>query len=106
VKYRHRLTLYRPAPAVSDFVIGEGEPEQVAQLWAGIETNGGSEGRQGEGTQGRESVSIRFRWTPTIAEINSNWWVERDGKRFDFVSVANIDERNREVLVTAVQANG
>lgn len=107
---RHRLTIYRRTSNASDTQFDEATDEAVATVWAALKPKGGDETTQGERRRGKEAFLISFRWAPAVEGINSGWWLEKGERgepgyrRWNFLSVANVEERNRMVEVEAVEA--
>lgn len=99
----HLLTFYRTTDAASDWEADEEATEEVAAVLASLEPQSGSETVSGEQIQGRTQYKIRARWGPSLSGIDSTWWAMKGIRRFNFLSVQNIEERNREVVIVAVE---
>lgn len=103
------LTLHRPTEAPSDWTHHDEESAEVARVWASLEPVSGTETEQAEGQQRLERYKITTRWGQSIAECSSTWWATRENpvttrvERYDFVSVRNVGERNREFEIEAVK---
>lgn len=109
---RHRLKLYRRTQAASDFAPSDEATELVAEVFAEIKPQGGSETEQASQQVGLERFMVTTRWGSSIAAINASWWgvwtdaaAERD-VRLNFVSVRNKDGRYRTLEIEAVASDG
>lgn len=108
----HRIDLYRPTTQTAN-ILGEtaGPPERVrsespdGSWWAEVKPVGGSEGESSRQVQGVVSHEIRMRWHPHL-NISPAWSAEFKARRLEFVSVVNVDERNKEVLIAAREMVG
>lgn len=103
------LTLWRREQAASDFEPSDPVDVRVCEVKAFVEWKGGGESEAGDQQQSRPTCSLQFRWGSEVAAIDSTWWATRDNQltgeteRFNFTSVANVGERNREVVIEAVR---
>jgi head-tail adaptor len=103
MKYRHRLDVYRLKQPASDFEPVSETEEFISTIFGSIGPASGSESSQGDRANGRQAVTITTRWGDMLAEATSAWWAVYEGRRFNFLSVRNLDERRREVAIDAVE---
>lgn len=112
MNYRHRLALYPPSDkAPNQFNPADTKPRKVAEVFAQVKGEPGSESETAEQQRSYERYTIKMRWGPTIAAINAKWhadWLNHPSgkvKRLNFASVADVEGKNRELVIQAV-ANG
>jgi len=106
-RLRHRVSLYRPTTATAN-EYGEtvGEPEKVrsnaidGDYWAEIAPASGGETQSGDQTQASVSHTIRLRYDPNLRPLPS-WKVVYHARSFEVLSWVLVDERNREILISA-----
>lgn len=107
---QHRMTFHKRTQAADDFEPSDEVSTEVCEVRASLEAKGGSEPETGDRQSTLATYTITLRWGPTIAAIDSTWWATRDNQltgeteRFNFTSVSNVGERNREVVIEAVRA--
>lgn len=92
---RHQVQLQSLGTRVDDGFGGGSIPDSdVATVWASIEPLTGQERLQAESFDARLSHRIRIRYYPGI---HPSWKVKYGVRVFDIKSVADLDERHREV---------
>lgn len=110
---RHRVTLKRPIPVTTN-IYGEkvGDThEPVASgmpggtFFAEILPQAGTEVESSRQVQGMVSHRIRMRFIPGL-NVGAQWIVEYQARRFEVVSVVDIDERKKEVSIAAREMVG
>ena len=111
-RLRHRIDLYKPATQTAN-ALGETRAEPTRVLsessgggwWASITPVSGSESDSARQTQGVVTHEIRMRWNPVL-NIGPAWSATYNARRFEFVSVVNADEMNKETLIAAREMVG
>lgn len=101
-KLRHRVTIKKPTRSARDAFGGVGDGEVlVASRWARVSPLRGDERTSAEQSTQVTTHRIKLRYSSELAGANSSWWIEYDSRRFDFVSVINVDERNADLEILA-----
>ena len=101
-KLRKRVTIKKPNESRDSFGdVVDAAATTVATRWASIAPLRGEERSSADQLTDVTTHRIRIRYSSELAAANSSWWIEYDSRRFDFVSVLNIDERNAELEVLA-----
>lgn len=101
-KKQHHLTIYRRQDVAEDTRDSDETEQVVASVIAFLKTSSGGEGNSADQQRGIEQFEIRFRLRRRLPGLDSTCWaIHSDGRRFNFRSVQNVEERNREVLILA-----
>lgn len=110
---RHRVALYRPPLDQERNVYGEptSEPVEIrssavdGKWWADITPVGGGEVESGGQVRATVSHQIRMRWVATL-NPSPGWEAVYNARTFRFTSVVTVDERFKEVLISATEMVG
>lgn len=102
-RLRHKVRLERFTETQSAF----GEPVKawalLKEVWASVEPLKGAERQRAQQQAAAEDVRIVLRWSSDIASLNSKDRVVYGSKVYDIKSVLNINERNSEINIMAVE---
>jgi SPP1 family predicted phage head-tail adaptor len=94
---RHEVTIQQPGTRVDDgYGGGSVVDSNVATVWAAIEPLTGNELFQAGQFNPSLSHRVRIRYYPGI---RPSWKVKYGTRTFDIKSVADVDERHREVVL-------
>jgi len=111
-RMRHQIELYRPASQTANpYGETQAEPERVASespggfWWCEVTPVGGVEFENGRQTQAAVTHQIRMRHHPLL-NVTPGWRIEFKARRLEVTAVVNVEERNREVLITAREMVG
>lgn len=100
-RLRNRIELQR----VSETLVN-GEPVQtwttLATVWAAVEPLAGRQFFAAQQTQAQVTHSIRIRWSRDWT-LGPKDRVKFGERLFDIVAVLNIEERNQELVIQAVE---
>ena len=111
-KRLQQFALHRRVEPADDFISSDPTEEKVADVWASLEWQGGSETESGDQQQARERCKISTRFGPGISGCDSSWWATRTNptsgrlERFNFVSVRDVGDRRRTLEIDAVRVSG
>lgn len=93
-RLRHRIVIQSPTETINSY----GEREQTwatfATVWASIEPMRGRELLEAQQINAELSVKIRIRY---LASVKPKYRISWDSRTFEINSIANIEERDREI---------
>ena len=102
-KLRHYITIETAA----DSIDGSGDVTEsfstLAQRWASIEPLSGREYFTAQQEASEVSHKIRLRWDSTVSAVTPKHRIAYDSRTFDIVSVFNSNERDRELMIMAIE---
>jgi SPP1 family predicted phage head-tail adaptor len=102
-RLRHKIRLERATETQSAF----GEPVKawtlLKEVWGAVEPLKGAERQRAQQASAVEDVRIVVRWSSDIASLNVKDRVVFGTKIYDIKSVLNINERNSEFNLMAVE---
>ena len=93
-KLRHRIVIQSPTETVNSYGEREQSWSTFATVWGSIEPLKGSEFIAAQQTNAELSVRMRIRY---LAAIKPKYRVSWNDRTFEINSIANIEERNREI---------
>lgn len=98
---RQRVTLWRVNPTAAPDAFGQDRstPIAVGTYWAKVGGLTGRESISAAQNQGTVDGAITMRVIPSIMPITAADWFTFNGRRLNFVSAINWDERNRELRI-------
>lgn len=105
-----RITVWRQVSPANDFRPDDPAIDAVAHPLATLKPNSGSETETADQQQGTTSYTIRMKWGPSLAAMDSSWWatwqepVTKNDVRLNFESVANVDEANQWFEIQATRS--
>jgi len=100
-KLRHRVTVQRQRQGVDTFGEPASEWEDLYRLYCQVEPLTGEELVASKAVKGVETHRVTTRWGPKVdATMRLRWETGPGSSRiFEIVSISNIEERNREILI-------
>lgn len=100
---RHLVTIKRPSGSISSTGgVTDGSPVTVGTEKVSIEPLSfrDREKFQAGGVQAETSHIIRMRYR---ADLQASWFLTKGSRRFEILTVANVDEMNRELELLCVE---
>ena len=105
-KLRHRVTFQKPSGKTTNSM-GEDVPiyEDFATVWAAVEPLTGREYTEAQKIRADTTYRVTTRY---IADVTPDMRIDHGNKTLNIASVLNIDERNVELQIVAVdgEVNG
>ena len=99
-KLRHRFTIQNQTSSVDSYGETLYTYTDNGYVWSGFEQASGSETEQGKRIVAQNHYTIRTRYTPLIAATTRLLLGDRV---FNISSYFDVEERHRELLITAVE---
>lgn len=90
----HPVQVRRIKTPANEWEHADNGPETVAEPYATIQSLTGRELEVAQKNDARHTHRIRFRWGEKLKDMNTQYWIEARGMKFELTSVVNIDMRN------------
>lgn len=97
-KLRHRIIIQQKAPALDEYGGTVYEWSDYATVWAKKRPLRGRELMAAQAAQSETTVMFYTRY---LSGINSTMRIVHDGEYYDIASVIDVDERHRELEISA-----
>lgn len=93
--------------ALADEILGTpAEWSEVTKCWCEMKPLGGDETEEADQQQGQTRYELRTHWTLALGGVTAaDRLTLSDGRTLQIFSVLNVNEMNREALITAVYRN-
>lgn len=94
-RLRKRVSLYRLEDVLDEMGQSKQDLVKIAEVWGDLKPIRGSEFYELKKIQSKVSHKLYIRWRADYENIDSTWYVECDGRRYDMDSVINVDLANK-----------
>jgi SPP1 family predicted phage head-tail adaptor len=98
---RHRITLKQPVTTTNANEEDITTYATVATVWAAIDWGSGRRYEAAKQLDAEVQGVIRIRYR---SDVKAYWRIEYDGRTFEIISLANVQERGRELVLTCKEA--
>lgn len=99
--YRHQVTLQSPPTSTNAFNELTGSWTDEATVWAAIEWGSGRRFLEASQLNSEVQGIVRIRYR---SDIDATWRISYKSRTFQIISIANVYERNREMVITCKEA--
>ena len=90
-RLRRRVTLFRLDDVTDEMGQSKQDLVKIAEVWGDIRPIRGSEFYELKKIQSKVTHKLFIRWRADYEQIDSTWYVECDGKKYDLDSAINVD---------------
>ena len=100
---RHRITIVRKIPGVTENGFPENAYESTVTVWAEVKPVSSREYEKADTTQNEERLLFRIRY---LADLDFSMEITFSEERYEIISIENLDFKNRYLEITGRKVSG